>query len=104
MLGKKMKTIILTEKDREVTAYHEAGHALINLLRPETDPLHKVTIIPRAEALGVTWSLPERDKHTVIKDEMTARIMVALGGRAAEELVFNRFESGAYSDFATATR
>ncbi len=103
-LGKKMKTIILTEKDREVTAYHEAGHTLVNLLLPETtDPLHKVTIIPRAEALGVTYSLPERDKHTVSKDEMEAKIMVALGGRAAEELVFNRLESGAYSDFIQAT-
>ncbi len=104
VLGKEMKTMVLTKEEREVTAYHEAGHALITLLTPkETDPLHKVTIMPRAKALGVTWSLPERDKHTISKDEMTARIMVALGGRAAEELVFNRLESGAHSDFATAT-
>ena len=105
ILGKEMKTIILTEEDRKVTAYHEAGHALVTLLIPvETDPLHKVTIVPRAKALGVTWSLPEREKHTVNKDEMTARIMVALGGRAAEELIFDRLESGAHSDFATATK
>jgi cell division protease FtsH len=105
ILGKEMKTMVLTDQEREVTAYHEAGHALITLLNPlETDPLHKVTIMPRAKALGVTWSLPERDKHTISKDEMTARIMVALGGRAAEELVFNRLESGAHSDFATATQ
>ena len=104
MLGKEMKTITLTEKEREVTAFHEAGHTLVNLLLPiDTDPLHKVTIIPRSKALGVTWSLPEREKHTISKDEMVARIMVALGGRAAEELVFNRLESGAYSDFSTAT-
>ena len=69
----------------------------------ETDPLHKVTIIPREKALGVTYSLPDREKHTISKDEMTARIMVALGGRAAEELIFNRLESGAHSDFVTAT-
>jgi cell division protease FtsH len=105
ILGKEMRTMVLTDEEREVTAYHEAGHALITLLNPkETDPLHKVTIMPRAKALGVTWSLPERDKHTISKDEMTARIMVALGGRAAEELVFNRLESGAHSDFATATQ
>ncbi len=105
ILGKEMKTMVLTDEEREVTAYHEAGHALVTLLTPqETDPLHKVTIMPRAKALGVTWSLPERDKHTISKDEMTARIMVALGGRAAEELVFNRLESGAHSDFATATQ
>ncbi len=105
ILGKEMKSMVLTEEDRKVTAYHEAGHALVTLLTPEeTDPLHKVTIIPRAKALGVTWSLPEREKHTVSKDEMTARIMVALGGRAAEELIFNRLESGAHSDFATATK
>ena len=105
ILGKEMKTIVLTEDDRKITAYHEAGHALVTLLTPiETDPLHKVTIVPRAKALGVTWSLPEREKHTISKDEMTARIMVALGGRAAEELVFDRLESGAHSDFATATK
>ncbi len=104
LLGKEMKTILLTDKEREVTAFHEAGHALVNLLLPEnTDPLHKVTIIPRARALGVTYSLPEREKHTISRDEMTARIMVALGGRAAEEIVFNRLESGAHSDFVTAT-
>lgn len=104
LLGKEMKTMVLTEKDREITAFHEAGHTLVNLLLPnETDPLHKVTIIPRGKALGVTFSLPEREKHTVSKDEMVARIMVALGGRAAEELVFNRLQTGAHSDFATAT-
>ena len=104
MLGKEMKTIILTDREREVTAFHEAGHALVNLLLPnETDPLHKVTIIPRGKALGVTFSLPDREKHTISKDEMTAKIMVALGGRAAEELIFNRLESGAYSDFVAAT-
>ncbi len=103
-LGKEMKTIILTEKEREVTAYHEAGHTLVNLLLPaETDPLHKVTIIPRGKALGVTWSLPDREKHSISKDEMTAKIMIALGGRAAEELIFNRLETGAYSDFVSAT-
>lgn len=104
VLGKAMKTIVLTDDERKVTAYHEAGHALVTLLTPnETDPLHKVTIMPRAKALGVTWSLPEREKHSISKDEMTARIMIALGGRAAEELIFDRLEAGAHSDFLTAT-
>ena len=103
-MGKENKSIILTDQERKVTAYHEAGHALVTLLSPvDTDPLHKVTIVPRSKALGVTWSLPERDRHTISKDEMLARIMVALGGRAAEQLIFNRLESGAHSDFKTAT-
>lgn len=104
MLGKENKTIILSERERETIAFHEAGHALIRLLMPTvTDPLHKVTIIPRGQALGVTHHLPERDKHTVSKEEMIASIMAALGGRAAEELVYDRLETGAYSDFNVAT-
>ena len=105
LLGKESKTMILTEDDRKVTAYHEAGHALVRLLMPQTtDPLHKVTIIPRGRALGVTHYLPEREKYTTTKDEMLSDIMSALGGRAAEELVFNQLTTGAYSDFQAATR
>ncbi len=105
LLGKESKTMILTEDDRKVTAYHEAGHALVRLLMPEsTDPLHKVTIIPRGRSLGVTHFLPEREKYTTTKDEMLSDIMSALGGRAAEELVFNQLTTGAYSDFQAATR
>lgn len=105
LLGKESKTMILTPDDRKVTAYHEAGHALVRLLMPEsTDPLHKVTIIPRGRALGVTHYLPEREKYTTTKEEMLSDIMSALGGRAAEELVFKQLTTGAYSDFQAATR
>lgn len=104
MLGKERKTLILTEDDRKLTAYHEAGHALIQLLQPiHGDPLHKVTIVPRGRALGITHTLPERDKYTQTKDEMLAKITMALGGRAAEEIVYNTVTTGAMSDFKMAT-
>jgi cell division protease FtsH len=105
MLGKEIKSIRLTQEDRKITSYHESGHALVGLLLPdETDPLHKLTIIPRGKALGVTHSLPEREKYNSTKEEMIGQIMVCLGGRAAEELVFGKLTTGAYSDFMTATR
>lgn len=104
LLGKESKTISLTEEDRRITAFHEAGHALVALMLPEhSDPLHKVTIIPRGKALGVTHSLPEREKYNETKHEMLADITMALGGRVAEELVFNEITTGAYSDFMAAT-
>ena len=104
LLGKELRTIALTEEDRRIIAYHEAGHALVRLLLPKhSDPLHKVTIIPRGRALGVTHALPERERYTQTKDEMLVNIMAALGGRAAEELVFQIFGTGAYSDFQAAT-
>lgn len=104
LLGKERKSIMLSEDERKVTAYHEAGHALVTLLIPDySDPLYKVTIIPRGRALGVTHSLPEREKHSVSKDEMESQVIMALGGRAAEEIVFNRLETGAASDFKKAT-
>ncbi len=104
LLGKELKTINLSDEERKVTAYHEAGHALTRLLMPKTtDPLHKVTIIPRGRALGVTHSLPEREKYTTDKEEMDATIISALGGRAAEELIFNKVGTGAASDFQVAT-
>lgn len=104
LLGKELKSILLTPEDRRVTSYHEAGHALITLLLPKaTDPLHKVTIIPRGRALGVTHSIAEREKYTTSKEEMLASIKVALGGRAAEVLIFGQETTGAYSDFIAAT-
>ncbi len=104
ILGKESKTIMLTKEDRMVTAYHEAGHALVRLLQPESsDPLYKVTIIPRGKALGVTHHIPEREKYNSTKDEMLTNIMSALGGRAAEELVFHKYTTGAYSDFQNAS-
>jgi cell division protease FtsH len=104
LLGKELKTILLTEEDRKITAYHEAGHALVRLMTPEdSDPIHKVTIIPRGKALGVTHWLPERDKYNQTKQEMLSMIQSALGGRAAEDLVFGKETSGAYDDFVKAT-
>lgn len=103
-IGKELKTIMLTEEDRKMIAFHEAGHALINLLMPKlSDPLHKVTIIPRGKALGVTHSMPDKEKYSHSKDEMLARVQMLLGGRAAEETVLNSVGTGAYSDFRYAT-
>lgn len=105
MLGKELKSIKLTDNDRKVTSFHESGHALVRLLMPQdSDPLHKLTIVPRGRALGVTHSLPEREKYTRTKEEMVADIMSALGGRAAEQIVFNQLTTGAYSDFKAATQ
>ncbi len=105
ILGKHRPTMQQTKKDLEMTAYHEAGHALVTLLNPEhTDPLHKITILPRGRALGVTHSLPERDKYSSVKEEMIADIMICAGGRAAEELVYGTVTTGASNDFEKATR
>ncbi len=88
--GPERKTRILNEKEKRITAFHESGHALVALITPETDPLHKVSIIPRgAQALGYTMQLPIEDRYTMSKRELTARMTVMMGGRAAEELVFN---------------
>jgi cell division protease FtsH len=105
ILGKETKSIMLTPEDKKLIAYHEAGHALVRLLLPEnSDPLHKVTIIPRGAALGVTHYLPEREKYITSKEEMEASVLSALGGRVSEEIVFNKLTTGAYSDFQTANR
>ena len=105
MIGKENKTIMLTPEDKVLIAYHEAGHALVRLLLPDTsDPLHKVTIIPRGSALGLTHFLPEREKYITSKEEMEASVMSALGGRVAEEIKFNKLTTGAYSDFQAANR
>lgn len=104
LLGKEIKTMVQSPQELKITSYHESGHALIRLMLPEeSDPLHKVSIIPRGRALGVAHSLPERDKYTLSKKEMLASIAIALGGRAAEELVFDKITTGAYSDFKMAT-
>jgi cell division protease FtsH len=105
MLGKENRTMVQTPKELAITAYHEAGHAIVRLLMPEVmDPLHKVTIVPRGRALGVTHYLPERDKYSTTKEELLAHIASALGGRAAEEVVFNTVTTGAYSDFQAASK
>lgn len=106
IVGKEIKTIIMSDEEKKLTAFHEAGHALVLLSQPEdTEPLHKVTIIPRGRALGVTWWLPERDKYQQTKRELLASIRVAMGGRVAEDLIFEdkNVTTGCYSDFTKAT-
>jgi len=104
LLGAERKTLILSEKEKKRTAYHESGHALVNLLSPESDPFHKVSIIPRGKALGVSWSIPEEDRYIESKSLMCVKIMVSLGGRVAEKIVFNDETTGAASDLDAATK
>jgi|UniRef100_A0A7C5ALQ8 cell division protease FtsH len=103
LMGTERKSLILSEQERTNTAYHEAGHALVAKLTPGTDPIHKVTIIPRGRALGLTQQLPLDERHTYPKDYLMATLAVLLGGRAAEELVFNQFTTGAGNDLERAT-
>jgi cell division protease FtsH len=103
LMGKERRTMVQTPENLKITAYHEAGHALLNLLLPETDTLHKVTIIPRGRALGVTMYLPEDDKNCLNKVELESKITMAFGGRAAELLVFDRQTTGAANDIKRAT-
>jgi cell division protease FtsH len=93
----------MSDEDRRATAYHEAGHALVALLTPGADPVHKVTIIPRGMALGVTLTMPEEDRYSLTRDQLIARITHAMGGRAAEELVFDHLSTGAANDLKQAT-
>ena len=101
--GKERRSLALSQKEKENTAYHEAGHAILNELLEYTDPLHKVTIIPRGPALGVTMFLPEEDKYTQRKFEMLDHLVVAMGGRVAEEIVFGDVTNGAGGDIKMAT-
>src|SRR5271163_966521 len=105
MMGAERRSLVMTEKEKELTAYHEAGHALVGLNVPEHDPLHKVTIIPRGRALGVTMSLPERDRFGYSKREMQSRLASLFGGRLAEEIIFgaDNVTTGASSDIQQAT-
>ncbi|MFP2904841.1 ATP-dependent zinc metalloprotease FtsH [Pyxidicoccus sp. 3LFB2] len=102
-MGPERRSMIMTEKEKRNTAVHEAGHALLAKLLPGCDPLHKVTIIPRGQALGVTWSLPVEDKVNGYKKQMLDQISMAMGGRIAEELMFNEMSSGAANDIERAT-
>jgi cell division protease FtsH len=104
MLGPERKSMIMTDSEKRNTAYHEAGHALVGALTPKADPVHKVTIVPRGQALGVTAFLPIEDVHNHDRDYLIARIMVAMGGRAAEELIFGEITTGAKDDIVNATR
>ena len=104
-LGIERRSLVLTESERRLTAYHEAGHALVNMLIPCLDPVHKVSIVPRGQALGITFALPEEDRHNYTREYLLGRLAVAQGGRVAEELVFGpeKVTTGAAHDFAQAT-
>jgi cell division protease FtsH len=103
LMGPERRSMVIGEKEKRLTAYHEAGHVLVGRLLPDADPVHKATIIPRGPALGVTSWLPIEDRHNVSKAYCLATICMAMGGRAAEEVIFNEFSSGAASDLKVAT-
>ena len=103
MMGMERKSMIITEEEKKTTSYHECGHVLVARKLPDTDPVHKVTIIPRGRALGVTSYLPIDEKHTYSKSYLESVITYALGGRAAEKLIFNQYTSGAGNDIEKAT-
>ncbi len=103
MMGMERKSLIISEREKKVTAYHESGHVLVARMVPEADPVHKVTIIPRGRALGVTTYLPMDEKHTYSKQYLEAMITYALGGRAAEKAIFNELTTGAGNDIERAT-
>ncbi len=106
MMGAERRTLVMTEDEKRLTAYHEAGHAIVALNVAATDPVHKATIIPRGRALGMVMQLPERDKLSMSLEQMTSRLAIMMGGRVAEEMTFGREKvtSGAASDIEQATR
>ena len=106
MMGAERKSLVMTEEEKMLTAYHEGGHAIVALNVKATDPVHKATIIPRGRALGMVMQLPERDKLSMSCEQMTSRLAIMMGGRVAEELVFGKEKvtSGAASDIEQATK
>lgn len=103
MMGAERKSMVMSDENKRITAYHEAGHAICNLYTKHSDHLHKVTIIPRGRALGITFHLPEEDRLNVSKEHLLDHVCIAMGGRVAEEMVFKQLTSGAYSDIKQAT-
>ncbi len=103
LMGAERKSMLLTDEEKKVTAYHEAGHVLVAAMRQHSDPLHKVTIIPRGMALGVTMHLPTEDKHTVTKDYLETQLAVFMGGRCAEEIFLKQMTTGAGNDIQRST-
>ncbi|MBV8208189.1 MAG: ATP-dependent zinc metalloprotease FtsH [Acidobacteria bacterium] len=103
LMGAERKSMLLSDEEKKVTAYHEAGHALVAAMREHSDPLHKVTIIPRGMALGVTMQLPLDDKHTYTRDYLETRLAIMMGGRCAEEIFLNTMTTGAGNDIEQAT-
>ena len=106
MMGAERRTLVMTEQEKILTAYHEGGHAIVALNVPATDPVHKATIIPRGRALGMVMQLPERDKLSMSYEQMTSRLAVLMGGRVSEEVIFGKEKvtSGAQSDIEQATK
>ena len=103
MMGSERRSVLIPEQEKRVTAYHEAGHALVAALLPEVDPVHKVTIIPRGRALGLTQLLPKEDRHSYSRTQLLGQISMMLGGRAAEHITFAQFTTGASNDIQRAT-
>ncbi|MBW8753215.1 MAG: cell division protein FtsH, partial [Sphingomonadales bacterium] len=105
MMGAERRSMVMTEDEKKMTAYHEAGHAIVSVNEAASDPIHKATIIPRGRALGMVMRLPERDSYSYHRDKMHANLSVSMGGRVAEELIFgyDKVSSGASSDIQYAT-
>ena len=106
MMGPERRSMVMTDDDKKLTAYHEAGHALVSINLESSDPIHKATIIPRGRALGMVMRLPERDQISITREKMYANLAVAMGGRIAEEIIFghDKVTSGASSDIQQATQ
>ena len=106
MMGPERRSMVMTDDDKKLTAYHEAGHALVSINMESSDPIHKATIIPRGRALGMVMRLPERDQISITREKMYANLAVAMGGRIAEEIIFghDKVTSGASSDIQQATQ
>src|SRR3546814_9403115 len=105
MMGAERRSMVMTDDEKRMTAFHEAGHAIVSIHEAASDPIHKATIIPRGRALGMVMRLPERDNYSYHRDKMLANLSVSMGGRVAEELVFghDKVSSGASSDISYAT-
>ncbi len=103
LMGAERKSVVIGDEEKKVTAYHEAGHAIVAMLQTNTDPVHKVTIIPRGRALGVTQQLPAEDRYTLRRDYVLQRLAVIMGGRAAEKIIYNEITTGAGNDIEVAT-
>ena len=104
MMGKERSSLVIPEEEKKLTAYHEAGHTLVTMKTKNADPLHKVTIIPRGRAMGITHQLPIDERHNYSKSYIVAKLDILLGGRAAEQLVFNELSTGAGNDIEQATK
>jgi cell division protease FtsH len=103
MMGAERRSMVISEEEKKTTAYHEAGHALVAALLPGTDPLYRVTIVPRGDALGMTQQLPKEDRYSMEKEQLLNQIAILMGGRAAEEVALNQVTTGAGNDIERAT-